>query len=406
MALDLEYASGDHPSSFTAKMAVLGVGGAGGNAVRRMHQEGLEGVDLIAANTDRQALDEISEACGDRVRIVQIGSDRTKGLGAGARPELGRQAIEESLDSIADMIEGLDLLFIAAGMGGGTGTGAAPVIASKATEMGILTIAVVTTPFGWEGRRRFGYAQEGVDALNAAADTVITVRNERLLETLPEDVGFSEALQIADGVLMGAVQGIASVLSRGGEINVDFADVKTVMGGGGPAILGLGYATGEDGARAAALDAVNNPLVDHLQLSGATRCLVNVRAARRLDARSVAEAVQAVGEAAHPKAEIIFGLEFDGSEHDRIGVTVIATGFEPTGLDHGFGIDLPEADSEDGGTEDGDPDDEVPSPPNASRRRTRRPFGRLVRWARSVKASAASDSLPDRPRRKPDYLEG
>lgn len=304
-------------------MTVVGVGGGGNNAVNRMIQEQLHGVRFVAVNTDVQAL-HLSLADTK----IQIGKESTRGLGAGGRPAVGRKAIEEDLREVIEAIRGSDLIFITAGMGGGTGTGAAPEIARQAKEMGILTIAIVTTPFSFEGRIRARYADEGVDELTAAADTVIVVPNNRLREICEPGTSFREALKRADEVLLNATRGISGIIARPAEINTDFADVRTIMANGGPALMGRGEASGPGAALQAAQLAVDCPLLDNVPLSGATRLLVNIRSNGEIDMMDVNDAVSFIGKNAHRDAEVIFGMEFDEKIGDGVDVTVIATGFD------------------------------------------------------------------------------
>lgn len=312
----------EHPT--TARLKVVGVGGAGGNAVQRMIEANLEGVEFIAVNTDYQAL-----SANPAPVKIQIGKETTRGLGAGGRPDIGRQAIEEDIDEVMEHLKDADLIFVTAGMGGGTGTGAAPEIARRAKAQGILTIAIVSTPFPWEGKRRMEHALEGVAELTAgAADTVIVVPNARISEVVEVGTSFKDALRKADEVLLNATRGISGIITRRGEINTDFADIRTIMGEGGKAILGCGFGSGSERAQIAARNAVESPLLDNVSLYNATRILVNVRGADGITINEVGEAVELIRKNAHPEAELIFGAEFDDSMGDQIAVTVIATGFE------------------------------------------------------------------------------
>jgi cell division protein FtsZ len=304
-----------------AVIKVLGVGGGGGNAVKHMVASGLEGVDFICANTDSQALQ------SSNVRTaLQIGCNITKGLGAGADPEVGRQAAMEDRDRIQEVVEGADMLFITAGLGGGTGTGAAPVVAQVARELGILTVAVVTKPFAMEGVKRQSVAEQGISDLAKYVDSVITIPNEKLLSVLGADTTLLDAFGAANEVLQGAVQGIAELITRPGLINVDFADVRTVMGEMGMAMMGSGSASGDDRAREAAEAAVSSPLLEDINLQGARGILVNVTAGSDL---SIGE-FQIVGETvkayASDDATVVVGTVIDPDMTKNIRVTVVATG--------------------------------------------------------------------------------
>jgi len=304
-----------------ARMKVVGVGGGGGNAVNRMIDEELDGVDFISVNTDAQAL-KLSRA---PVK-VQIGKKLTRGLGAGARPEIGRQAIEEQREEMRRFVEGADLVFIAAGMGGGTGTGAAPVIAELARECGALTIAIVTRPFMFEGRKRLRQADQGLAELKRAADTVIVVPNERLLSVCGKGTTFRDALKRADEVLLHATQGISDLIHVTGEVNVDFADVRTVMANRGPALMGTGQATGDNRAVEAAQEAISSPLLDDVSITGAAGVLINITGGMDLAIDEVTTIASIVQEAAGDEAEIIFGAVHDPNLEGEVRVTVIATG--------------------------------------------------------------------------------
>ena len=312
---------------FVEKMApnavikVVGVGGGGGNAVSHMVQAGVEGVDFVCANTDAQAL----KSSGAKFTL-QLGANVTKGLGAGANPEVGRQAAIEDRERIVELIEGADMLFLTAGMGGGTGTGAAPVVAQLAKEMGILTVAVVTKPFPFEGRRRMQVALKGIEDLGQYCDSLITVPNEKLLTVLGRDVTLLSAFKQANDVLLGAVQGIADLITRPGLINVDFADVRTVMSEMGMAMMGTGTAHGDDRAVAAAEAAINNPLLDDVNLAGACGILVNVTAGTNLTMREFDDIGQVIHEFASEDATVVVGTALDPELKDDIRVTVVATG--------------------------------------------------------------------------------
>ncbi|MEM6512426.1 MAG: cell division protein FtsZ [Pseudomonadota bacterium] len=307
--------------SQSAVIKVIGVGGGGGNAVSHMVDAGIEGVDFICANTDAQALK------GSRVRTsLQIGCNITKGLGAGADPDIGRQAAMEDRDRILEAIEGADMLFITAGMGGGTGTGAAPVVAQVARELGILTVAVVTRPFGMEGTKRMAIADAGINELGKYVDSLITIPNEKLLSVLGGDTTLLDAFRSANQVLQGAVQGIAELITRPGLINVDFADVRTVMSEMGMAMMGSGASSGEDRAREAAEAAISSPLLEDINLAGANGILVNVTAGMDLAIGEFQEVGNTIKEFSSDDATVVVGTVIDPDMTDRIRVTVVATG--------------------------------------------------------------------------------
>lgn len=306
-----------------ASIKVIGVGGGGTNAVNRMIEAGLQGVEFIAINTDGQAL--LRSNADIRLRI---GDQLTKGLGAGANPEIGRRAAEESRDEIAAVLENVDMVFVTAGMGGGTGTGAAPVIADMAKEMGVLTVGVVTKPFNFEGKVRKSQAEEGVKALKERVDTLITIPNERLLQIVDKKTSIIEAFKIADDVLRQGVQGISDLITITGLINVDFADVKTIMTNAGSALMGIGVAKGDNRAVEAAKTAVSSPLLE-TSIEGAKGILLNITGSSNLGLFEINEAAAIVTEAADPDANIIFGAVIDENLGDEIRVTVIATGFSP-----------------------------------------------------------------------------
>ena len=306
-----------------ARIKVLGVGGGGGNAVNRMIDAQLRGVEFIAANTDLQAL----HKCRAPVKM-QIGNLLTKGLGAGADPEVGRKAALEDTERILETLEGADMVFLTAGLGGGTGTGAAPIIASLAAEIGALTVAVVTKPFGFEGRRRMQLAERGVDELRGAVDTLITIPNERLLNFVERGTPLSEAFRIADDVLRQAVQGISDLITIPGEINVDFADVRTIMTGMGMALMGTGVAKGEHRALEAAQRAISSPLLEETSIQGARGVLINISGGHDLTLHEVAEAARIISDAVDPDANIISGMVIEPGLEDAMKVTVIATGFD------------------------------------------------------------------------------
>jgi len=305
-----------------AKIRVVGVGGAGCNAVNTMIAAKLERVDFIAANTDIQAL-----AANNAPIKIQIGNGLTKGLGAGANPEMGREAALESKEQIAAQLEGADMVFVTAGMGGGTGTGAAPVIADIAKSLGCLTVGVVTKPFTFEGNRRRKQAESGLAELKAAVDTLITIPNQRLLTLADQPLPLLDAFKKADEVLLNAVQGISDLIQYHGYINVDFADVKTIMNDRGLALMGTGRAAGDKRALNAMQQAISSPLLEDLQIDGATGLLINITGGRDMTLQEVNEALTLVHDAADPEAEIIFGSLIDENIGDEVTITIIATGF-------------------------------------------------------------------------------
>ncbi|MDH3225018.1 MAG: cell division protein FtsZ [Gemmatimonadota bacterium] len=307
----------------SALMKVIGVGGAGGNAVNRMILEDLEGVDFISANTDAQAL-ETSRA----PTTIQLGKRLTRGLGAGARPEVGRQAIAEDADEVRQSLLGADLVFIAAGMGGGTGTGAAPIIGEIAKELGALAIAIVTRPFSFEGGKRMKQAEQGLAELRRTVDTMIVVPNDRLLSVVGKGTSFRDALKKADEVLLNATQGISDLIRVSGDVNVDFADVRTIMSCRGPALMGSGVGRGETRAVDAAQEAVASPLLDNISIRGATGVLINITGGMDLAIDEVTEISTMIQQEAGDEAEIIFGAVHDPSMEEEVRVTLIATGFE------------------------------------------------------------------------------
>jgi len=304
-----------------AEIKVVGVGGGGGNAVEHMMQGSIEGVDFICANTDAQAL----KNCSTKT-IIQLGSNITKGLGAGANPEIGRQAALEDKERIVEAIEGADMLFITAGMGGGTGTGAAPIVAQAAKELGILTVAVVTKPFIFEGRKRLEIADMGIEELTQYVDSLITIPNEKLLTVLGKSASLLDSFKSANDVLFGAVQGIAELITRTGLINVDFADVRTVMSEMGMAMMGSGRASGEERARIAAEAAIASPLLEDVNLSGARGILVYITGGMDMAIGEFEEVGNTVKEFASENATVVVGTVIDPDMRDEIRVTVVATG--------------------------------------------------------------------------------
>ncbi len=307
------------PSSAVIK--VIGIGGGGGNAVKHMIENAVDGVDFICANTDAQALSDISSKT-----VLQLGGEITKGLGAGANPEIGRAAAMEDRERIADALRGADMVFITAGMGGGTGTGGAPVVAEVARELGILTVAVVTRPFPFEGKKRLQIALEGIGELQQHVDSLITIPNEKLLEVLGKNTSLLDAFREANDVLLGAVQGIADLIIRPGMINVDFADVRTVMSEMGMAMMGTGQSKGENRAREAAERAINSPLLDDINLQGARGILVNITAGLDLSLGEFSEVGDTIEEFASEEATVVVGTVIDPELKDELKVTVVATG--------------------------------------------------------------------------------
>ena len=309
-----------------AVIKVVGVGGGGGNAVNHMMKAEVEGVDFICANTDAQAL----KASSAR-NIIQLGNTITHGLGAGADPDIGRQSALEDRDRIMDVLEGADMVFITAGMGGGTGTGAAPVVAQVAREMGILTVAVVTKPFSFEGRKRGEVANNGIRELSQYVDSLITVPNDRLVDVLGSEVSLVNAFEAADDVLLGAVQGIAQVITCQGLINVDFADVKTVMGEMGMAMMGSGKAQGEDRARVATEAAISSPLLEHIDLAGAKGILANITAGMDFGIGEFNEVGNIIKAVAADEATVVIGTVLNPELSGEIWVTIVATGLSQPG---------------------------------------------------------------------------
>lgn len=310
----------------SARIKVIGVGGGGGNAVNRMVASGLTGVDFVVANTDAQAL-----AMNDAPTRLQIGAKLTKGLGAGADPNIGKQAALEDTEQLISALDGAEMVFVTLGLGGGTGTGAAPVVASLARELGALTVAVVTQPFKFEGRQRAIQAERGLEELSAHVDTVIAIPNERLLATVGKGTSMPEAFAQADNVLHQAIQGISDLILVPGVINLDFADVKTIMQGMGRAIMGTGYGTGENRSIKAAKDAISNPLLGDVSVDGARGVIINVIGGPDISMHDVNEAVATIENAAHEDAQLIWGVVTDSEMEGKVKITVIATGFGEEG---------------------------------------------------------------------------
>lgn len=305
-----------------ARLRVVGVGGGGGNAVKTMISRGLDGVEFVAANTDRQAL--MNNPAGIK---LQLGKDVTRGLGAGADPKKGRAAVEESIEDVHDALAGSDMIFVTAGMGGGTGTGAAPVIARVGREMGALVVGIVTKPFGYESKRRMQVAENGIKELRENVDALIVIPNERILSVVDKNVTFADALAMVDTVLYNATKGIADIISGVGYVNVDFADVRTVMSGMGDALMGIGVASGEHRAIEAAQNALNSPILEGMSIYGAQGLLVNITGGHSLTMFEVSEAVSAIEKAAGDEVNLIHGVVVDERMEDELAITVVATGF-------------------------------------------------------------------------------
>ncbi|HEY7676355.1 MAG TPA: cell division protein FtsZ [Candidatus Methylomirabilis sp.] len=309
-----------------AKIRVLGVGGGGSNAVNRMYTAEMTGVEFIVMNTDAQVLKRSPVPTR-----LQLGEKLTRGLGAGAKPEVGRKAALDDSDRVLDLLQGSDMVFITAGLGGGTGTGAAPVIANLAKSQDILTVGVVTKPFLFEGQVRMGVAERGLEELREQVDSLITIPNQRLLNVADKKTSFMQAFRMADDVLMQAVRGISDLITKPGEVNVDFADVRTIMGERGIAMMGTGAGTGENGAVEAAQKAINSELLENHSIEGAKGIIINFTASPDLTIYQMTEASELIKKLAHPGANIIFGLTVDEALADEVRVTVIATGFDRTG---------------------------------------------------------------------------
>ena len=317
----------------TATIKVIGVGGAGNNAVNRMIDAGIKGVDFIAVNTDRQAL-QTSKASTK----IQIGEKITRGLGAGANPDIGAQSAEESKAEIAEVLRGADMVFVTAGMGGGTGTGAAPIVAYTAKEMGILTIGVVTKPFTFEGKKRLSQAERGIESLKGKVDTLVVIPNDKLLQIIDRKTSIIEAFKLADDILRQGVQGISDLIAIPGLVNLDFADVKTIMLNQGMAHMGVGSASGENRAEDAAKEAIQSPLLE-TSIEGAKGVIINITGGEDLGLHEVNTAAELVQRSVDPEANIIFGTVTDPSMSDEIQITVIATGFEKNEQISSIGIE-------------------------------------------------------------------
>ena len=317
----------------TATIKVIGVGGAGNNAVNRMIEAGIKGVDFIAVNTDRQAL-QTSKASTK----IQIGEKITRGLGAGANPDVGAQSAEENKAEVAEVLRGADMVFVTAGMGGGTGTGAAPIVAAAAKEMGILTIGVVTKPFTFEGKKRLSQAERGIESLKGKVDTLVVIPNDKLLQIIDRKTSIIEAFKMADDILRQGVQGISDLIAIPGLVNLDFADVKTIMLNQGMAHMGVGKATGENRAEDAAKEAIQSPLLE-TSIEGAKGVIINITGGEDLGLHEVNTAAELVQRSVDPEANIIFGTVTDPSMTDEIQITVIATGFEKNEPISSIGVD-------------------------------------------------------------------
>ena len=317
----------------TATIKVIGVGGAGNNAVNRMIEAGIKGVDFIAVNTDRQAL-QTSKASTK----IQIGEKITRGLGAGANPDVGAQSAEESKAELSEVLRGADMVFVTAGMGGGTGTGAAPVVAQAAKEMGILTIGVVTKPFTFEGKKRLSQAERGIESLKGKVDTLVVIPNDKLLQIIDRKTSIIEAFKMADDILRQGVQGISDLISIPGLVNLDFADVKTIMLNTGMAHMGVGMASGENRAEDAAKEAIQSPLLE-TSIEGARGVIINITGGEDLGLHEVNTAAELVQRSVDPEANIIFGTVTDPTMQDEIKITVIATGFEKNEPTSNVGVD-------------------------------------------------------------------
>jgi len=311
-----------------ARIKVIGIGGGGGNAVNRMIEAGIEGIEFIAANTDLQALKRSLAPIK-----IQLGGKTSKGLGAGANPNIGREAALEDTEKIIEVLEGADMVFVTAGLGGGTGTGAAPIIASLATELHALTVAVVTKPFEFEGKRRMQQAEQGLHELRECVDTVITIPNQKLLYMVDRSKTLADSFKIADDVLRQAVQGISDLITIPGLINLDFADVKATMAGMGIALMGTGYSTGENRAIEACQQAISSPLLEEATIQGSKSILINITGGADLTLFEVSEASSMICDAADENANIIFGAVVDENLHNEMKITVIATGFDRAGED-------------------------------------------------------------------------
>ncbi|TAL70404.1 MAG: cell division protein FtsZ [Bacteroidetes bacterium] len=310
-----------------ARLRVIGVGGGGGNAINNMIYRGLDSVDFIAANTDKQALDHNLATIK-----IQLGREFTKGLGAGSSPDVGKRAVEESIEDIKNSLKGSDMVFVTCGMGGGTGTGGSPAVAKVAQEVGALVVGIVTKPFTWEGKKRIAVAESGIDELRQYVDALIVIPNQKLLEIIEKNTNFGDAFLKVDEVLYNATRGIADIISQHGVVNVDFADVRTVMKGMGDAIMGIGISTGNNRAAEATQNALNSPLLDGITIAGAQGVLVNITGGCDMTMHEIAEAVTIVEEAAGADVNLIHGVVYKPEPMDEVSVTVVATGFNKSKL--------------------------------------------------------------------------
>ncbi len=324
----IEYQNEQEVKMDGANIKVVGCGGGGGNAIDRMIRSGLKGVEFIAVNTDMQALKDNAAT-----KTIQIGEKVTKGLGAGAKPDVGRRAAEESREEIASALKGADLVFVTAGMGGGTGTGSAPIVAEVARDLGALTIGVVTKPFAFEGKQRMRNAEEGIRNMKEAVDTLIVIPNDKLLQVVTKATNIQDAFAMADSVLHQGIQGISDLIALPALINLDFADVKTVMESGGQAHMGIGYGEGENKLVQAAKSAISSPMLE-TEIDGARSVLINITGGKDISIIEVNEAANLIMEKADPEANIIFGAGIDETMEDAVRITVIATGFDNTGFGH------------------------------------------------------------------------
>lgn len=360
----------DEQSQENAKLKVVGIGGGGGNAINNMIDKGLTNVEYIALNTDVQVLNE-----NKADHRIQVGKNLTAGLGAGARPEIGREAVEENRNEIEEAIEGADMVFVTAGMGGGTGTGGAPVISSIAKKKGTLTVGIVTLPFTCEGPIRMKYAVEGINELKKCCDTVIVIPNERLLDICSEDTTLTQAFEKANEVLYNATRGISDLIMMPGLINLDFADVKTTMLDGGAAIMGTGLAEGSDRAEIAARNAISSPLLDGISIRGARNVLVNVSSSSDMGMKEVTTATSIIQQEAGEDAEIILGTVLDESQGDEMRITVIATGFDLDKNQNATRREAPEkpaaSDQAEAEEHETTGEEDIPVPPSADEIRSR-----------------------------------
>ncbi len=387
----------DDAANEEAKICVVGVGGGGGNAINNMVEKGIHGsVEFIAVNTDSQALNE-----NRAPQKIQAGQDLTSGLGAGARPSVGAEAIEESSEEIKQALDGYDMAFITAGMGGGTGTGGAPVVAAIARSLDILTVAIVTKPFDCEGSRRMNTAQEGIQLLRENVDTLIVIPNERLLDIADQDTSLIEAFEKADEVLYNATRGISDLITVHGLINLDFADVQTTMKDGGTALMGSATASGENRSEKAAVQAISSPLLDGLSIAGATNVLVNITSGPSLGIREATQATSVIQKEAGEDVEVIFGTVIDEDIEDKLRVTVIATGFdrnrepEQDGEDSRRTVPLEDEDGDDDSTQQYKGEDNLRQLDQPAYERRSAPLRSKQQQEEAANGEADEDSAPD-----------